>query len=221
MHKNILIIGYGDIGRRLKTNIDNVNIYAVGRSSEEEDGIHKISWDWLSDKRLDIQNIFFDSIIIIPKPSGMTEEGYKNGFIKSINNINNSLFLKNFKQIIAISSTRVYGSNQHGFLDENSPLNPSDYRGSTIKNYESILEKKYFGKLTILRFSGLYDDLSQKMGHNKLHRNNAAKIIKFFINRDPDFKDNCIVNCSEDVKLDSSKKCISNKKIKDIGFKFQ
>ena len=62
MHKNILIIGYGDIGRRLKTNIDNVNIYAVGRSSEEEDGVHKISWDWLSDKRLAIQNIFFDSI---------------------------------------------------------------------------------------------------------------------------------------------------------------
>tara|TARA_B100000768_G_C11155691_1_gene322270 strand:+ start:152 stop:817 length:666 start_codon:yes stop_codon:yes gene_type:complete len=221
MHKNILIIGYGDIGRRLKTNIKNANIYAVGRSPEEEGGIHKILWDWLSNDILRLNNITFDSIIIIPKPSDMTEEGYTDGFIKSLSNIKRSLQSISFKKIIAISSTRVYGSNQLGLVDENSPLEPCDFRGRIIKKYESILNDKYFGKLTVLRFSGLYDDSSQRIGHNRLHRNNAAKIIIFFINRDLNFKNNCIVNCSEDTELDYSKKCVSNKKIKDIGFIFE
>ena len=159
MLKNILIIGYGDIGQRLKTiiNSNKFNIYALNRSSIHEEGIHKTSWDWLSGEPFKFKDISFDTVIIIPKPSEMSEGGYEDGFIRAIDNINNSLKNVSFKNLIAISSTRVYGPHQLGMLNEESYMEPSDFRGKTITRYESLLNTKHPRKLIILRFSGLYD----------------------------------------------------------------
>ena len=90
MLKNILIIGYGDIGQRLKTiiNSDEFNIYALNRSSINEEGINKTSWDWLSGEPFKFKDISFDTVIIIPKPSDMSQSGYEDGFIRAIDNIN-------------------------------------------------------------------------------------------------------------------------------------
>ena len=55
------------------------------------------------------------------------------------------------------------------------------------------------------------------MSNNHLHRDNAAKIIKFFIENDFHFKSYEIFNCSEDNPNGK----ISNKKIKDLGFNFK
>ena len=222
MLKNILIIGYGDIGQRLKTiiNSDEFNIYALNRSSINEEGINKTSWDWLSGEPFKFKDISFDSVIIIPKPSEMSEGGYEDGFIRAIDNINNSLKNVSFKNLIAISSTRVYGPHQVGMLNEDSSMEPADFRGKTITRYESLLNKKHLSKLIVLRFSGLYDTNSDNKSFNRLHRDNAAKAINFFINN-PDIIDrNNFINCSEDIELDETQKCISNEKIKKLGFKF-
>ena len=222
MLKNILIIGYGDIGQRLKTiiNSNKFNIYALNRSSIHEEGIHKTSWDWLSGEPFKFKDISFDSVIIIPKPSEMSEGGYEDGFITSIDNINNSLKNVSFKNLIAISSTRVYGPHQLGMLNEESYMEPSDFRGKTITRYESLLNTKHPRKLIILRFSGLYDTNSDNKSFNRLHRNNAAKVINFFINNSDIIDRNNFINCSEDIEIDKTKKCISNEKIKKLGFKF-
>ena len=222
MLKNILIIGYGDIGQRLKTiiNSNKFNIYALNRSSIHEEGIHKTSWDWLSGEPFKFKDISFDSVIIIPKPSEMSEGGYEDGFITSIDNINNSLKNVSFKNLIAISSTRVYGPHQLGMLNEDSYMEPSDFRGKAITRYESLLNTKHPRKLIILRFSGLYDTNSDNKSFNRLHRNNAAKAINFFINNSDIIDRNNFINCSEDIEIDKTKKCISNEKIKKLGFKF-
>ncbi len=222
MLKNILIIGYGDIGQRLKTiiNSNKFNIYALNRSSIHEEGIHKTSWDWLSGEPFKFKDISFDSVIIIPKPSEMSEGGYEDGFITAIENINNSLKNVSFKNLIAISSTRVYGPHQLGMLNEESYMEPSDFRGKTITRYESLLNTKHPRKLIILRFSGLYDTNSDNKSFNRLHRNNAAKAINFFINNSDIIDRNNFINCSEDIEVDKTKKCISNEKIKKLGFKF-
>ena len=222
MLKNILIIGYGDIGQRLKTiiNSNKFNIYALNRSSIHEEGIHKTSWDWLSGEPFKFKDISFDSVIIIPKPSEMSEGGYEDSFITAIENINNSLKNVSFKNLIAISSTRVYGPHQLGMLNEESYMEPSDFRGKTITRYESLLNTKHPRKLIILRFSGLYDTNSDNKSFNRLHRNNAAKAINFFINNSDIIDRNNFINCSEDIEIDKTKKCISNEKIKKLGFKF-
>ena len=64
---------------------------------------------------------------------------------------------------------------------------------------------------------GLYDASLNKMSKNFIHRKNAALAIKFFIEKDFNFTDCEIFNCSED----SANSSISNKKIKSLGFSFQ
>ena len=50
-----------------------------------------------------------------------------------------------------------------------------------------------------------------------MHRDNAAKIIKFFIENDNKFNSHEIFNCSEDSESYGD---ISNQKLKKLGFVF-
>ena len=68
-----------------------------------------------------------------------------------------------------------------------------------IRDYEQNQIKRYRNKLILLRFSGLYT--SEPISKNHLHRDNAAKIIKFFIENDFDFSSPEIFNCTEDASL--------------------
>jgi len=79
-----------------------------------EEGITHYSWDWLSGEAMPVQDLSFEAIIFIPKPSEMSEKGYLDGFITALKNIQKSLPLLEFKKFISISSTRVFGSNQKG-----------------------------------------------------------------------------------------------------------
>ena len=58
MQKNILIIGYGDIAKRLIKVLDteSINIYAISRNDSNNPNINKFNWDWLSDKKIDLKD---------------------------------------------------------------------------------------------------------------------------------------------------------------------
>ena len=222
MQKNILIIGYGDIAKRLIKVIstESINIFAISRNDSNNPNINKFNWDWLSDKKIDLKAKNFDSAIIIPKPSSLDEKGYKDGFIIATKNILNLLSNLNINKVIAISSTRVYGGHHKGAVDEKSIEKPSEFRGKLILEYEIALSQILGPKLTILRFSGLYDNQSKKTSHNKLHRDQAAKIIAHFIEYKSESSRANIFNCSEDSEILFSEKSIINTKLKQTGFKF-
>ena len=57
MKKNILIIGFGDIAKRLTNNLnkDLYNIYGVSRQDKENKNF--IKWDWLSRELPSLDNI--------------------------------------------------------------------------------------------------------------------------------------------------------------------
>jgi nucleoside-diphosphate-sugar epimerase len=222
MQKNILIIGYGDIAKRLIKLLitESINIYAISRKDSSNPNINKFNWDWLSDKKVNLKAKNFDSVIIIPKPSSLDEKGYKDGFIIATQNILNLLSNLNINKVIAISSTRVYGGHHKGPVDEKSIEKPSEFRGKFIQEYEVALSQIFGPKLTILRFSGLYDNQSKKTSHNKLHRDQAAKIIAHFIEYKSESVQAIIINCSEDSEILFSEKSIINTKLKQTGFKF-
>ena len=222
MNKNILIIGYGDIGNRLSKKLkeQSANIYAVSRHNSTNQNIVKINWDWLSKKKLELPKVIFDSVIIIPKPSSLDEAGYNDGFNLSIKNIVNSLQNVNIKNVIAISSTRVYGDHQKGPINEETLVEPSDFRGRFIKDYELLLNKSFTNNLNILRFAGLYKEDSEHISHNRLNRDTAANIISFVIDKLSGNEANSIYNCSEDSEILESTKSIRNDKLKKAGFKF-
>ena len=99
--------------------------------------------------------------------------------------------------------------------EEDSKLSSLEFKGQIITEYENNQIKRYAERLIILRLSGLYK--SKPKSSNYLHRDNAAKIIKFFIENDNKFNSHEIFNCSEDSESYGD---ISNQKLKKLGFVF-
>lgn len=218
MKKNILIIGYGDIGKRLTDFLDSdsYNFLLVSRNNKYNSD-NFIEWDWLSKKDFVHNFEKIHVLIFFPKPSRNDESGYEDGFKNSTENLNKVISKIPIDTFISISSTRVYDKESKSSCKEIDSIDPIEFRGKFIKEYEEKQIELYKDKLIILRFSGLYDSQSAKMSNNHLHRENAAKIIKFFIENDFHFKSYEIFNCSEDNPNGK----ISNKKIKDLGFNFK
>ena len=220
MKKNVLIIGFGDIAKRITHNIDDndYELYSISRGNHKSDIKNYFKWDWLSEEipKLDIAE--YDSIIFIPKPSSFDEDGYKKGFINSSENVFRLTSELSYKKFITISSTRVYGNNKCGIFMESDPLSEDDFRSKTLVKYENN-QIKYYGKnLIILRFAGLYQTVSERKFVNYLHRNNAANIIKFFIENEFNSKEHQVFNCAEDRSDEQGN--ISNSKLKSLGFIF-
>ena len=220
MKKNVLIIGFGDIAKRISDNIEDneYELYSISRGNHKSDIKNYFKWDWLSEEipKLDIAE--YDSIIFIPKPSSFDEDGYKKGFINSSENVFRLTSKLSYKKFITISSTRVYGNNKSGIFMESDPLSEDDFRSKTLVDYENN-QIKYYGKnLIILRFAGLYQTVSERKFVNYLHRNNAANIIKFFIEKEFNSEEHQIFNCAEDRNDEQGN--ISNSKLKSLGFIF-
>ena len=221
MKKNILFIGFGDIAQRVChiINEDEYQLHAISRGNNRSDIENYVEWDWLSSEIPKVDITEFDSIIFIPKPSSFDEDGYEKGFIHSSANVSRLSSELFYKKFITISSTRVYGKNKSGILKESDPLSKEDdFRTKTLINYEKNQIKNYVSDLIILRFSGLYESISQRNFVNHLHRNNAAKIIKFFIENEFNTKEHQIFNCAEDRNDEQGN--IANSKLKSLGFIF-
>ncbi len=220
MKKSILIFGYGDLAKRLSLiiNKNSYRLFGISRKSKETVKHNHISWDWLSkdNPMLDVKD--FDCIIFIPKPSSYDEDGYNNGFIRSAENIFNLSKELTFNKFISISSTSVYGKGSKDIHIESDNLLPDDFRGNIIKDYESNQITRYSNKLIILRLAGLYDSITDINFLNHLSRDNASKIINFFIETTLNFNSHEIFNCCED--REDKKGSISNKKLKEVGFIF-
>jgi len=220
MKKNILFIGFGDIAKRVChiINEDEYQLHAISRGNSRSDIENYEEWDWLSSEIPKLDTTEFDSIIFIPKPSSFDEEGYDKGFIYSSANVFKLSSELSYKKFITISSTRVYGKNKSGISKESDPLKEDDFRSKALINYEKNQIKNYGSDLIILRFAGLYESISQRNFVNHLHRNNAAKVIQFFIENEFNSDEHQIFNCSEDRNDQQSN--ISNSKLKKFGFIF-
>ncbi|MAR95917.1 MAG: hypothetical protein CMD46_06185 [Gammaproteobacteria bacterium] len=213
--KKILIIGYGDIANRLCNKLNHAvyKVYGVSRNNTYKIE-NFISWDWLSNDLPKLESKNYECIIFIPKPNSYDKDGYIDGFIKSSNNIFSLCKKISFNKFISISSTRVYGKKGNKYFTE-SDTSPNEFRGDLIFQYENSQKERYVQNLIVLRLSGLYDSLTHEKPLNNLHRDNAAKIIKFFVENDFNYLSPEVFNCSEDASVN-----ISNEKLKKAGFIF-
>ena len=221
MSKKVLILGYGDIANRLSKLLSkkDFDLYAVSKSIKKIENFYM--YDWLSDNQFELDQKDFDSVIFFPKPFDMSEAGYKKGFIDGSRSILNILAKINFRKLILISSTRVYGREQIGLLDESTKPQPSDYRGKLVYDYENLFIKKYHKQTFVLRFAGLYTNKSEVTFLNNLHRDSAAEIIYFILSNQNFETKSYIINCVNSVNAVPGERLISNKKLIDLGFKFR
>ena len=221
MSKKVLILGYGDIANRLSKLLSkkDFDLYGVSKSIKKIKNFYM--HDWLSDDQFKLDQKDFDSVIFFPKPFDMSEAGYKKGFIDGSRSILNILEKINFRKLILISSTRVYGREQIGLLDESTEPQPSDFRGKLVYDYENLFIKKYNKETFVLRFAGLYTNKSEVTFLNNLHRDSAAEIIYFILSNQNFKTKSYIINCVNSVNAVPGERLISNKKLIDLGFKFR
>ena len=192
------------------------NLKCVGISrNNSHDSQNFISWNWLSDATPQLESDEYDFIIFIPKPNTYDRDGYIDGFINSSKNVFNFCKEISFKKFITISSTRIYGEKGNKYFQEDF-ASPNEFRGEIILKYEKIQRERYAKKLIVLRLSGLYDSLTKEKPLNHLHRDNAAKIIKFFVQNDLKFSSSEVFKTSEfclyvekikSIRLSSSSIC--------------
>ena len=76
MKNKILVIGYGDIAKRLNYQLDDSTYEIYGISRQENSTNNFISWDWLSSDLPRLENKEYHSIVFIPKPSANDQAGY-------------------------------------------------------------------------------------------------------------------------------------------------
>ena len=80
--KKVLIIGYGDIGRRVAARLPNQEFIGVSRSAPSNlANVIFIQQDWINQSSLTLPSSDFSTIVLILKPTSSDMGGYKQGFL--------------------------------------------------------------------------------------------------------------------------------------------
>jgi hypothetical protein len=198
--KKVLIIGYGDIGKRVAASLPDQKFIGVSRSAPSNlDNVTFIQQDWINRSSMTLPSSDFSTIVLILKPTSSDVDGYKQGFLNASHKIMD--FLNNYisyERLLIVTSTRVYGiGNGRNITEASEPL-PDDQQGRVILDYENFISSESKVAPLILRPSGLYDEKKHWMQNrvdtfegkkyvlrfneaNMFSRNNLALIIANYI----------------------------------------
>ena len=163
--KKVLIIGYGDIGRRVAASLPSKEFIGVSRSASADlPNVEFIQQDWMNEFKLTLSSLDFSTIVMILKPTSPDSDGYQKGFLDASYQImdffNNNI---SYEKLLIVTSTRVYGlGNGRDITEAVKPL-PDDEQARIILEYEEFVSRKSKVEPLILRPSGLYDERSHWM----------------------------------------------------------
>ena len=134
-------------------------------------------------KILSILNQEFDVIVATLTPDEFTESGYRRAYIDTASSLAEVLKItpKLPRLIIWVSSTGVYGEN-HKWVDEDSPANPSKFSGKTLRKAEQIISNLSCDTC-IVRFSGIYGNRRTGILKSVLNGVGRPKFPKQWSNR--------------------------------------
>ena len=163
--KKVLIIGYGDIGRRIAARLPKQEFIGVSRSAPADlPNVEFIQQDWMDESRLVLPFIDFSTIVLILKPTSPDIGGYQRGFLDAsyqmMDFFNNKI---GYEKLLIVTSTRVYGlGNGREITEAVKPL-PDDQQAKIILEYEEFVSRESKVEPLILRPSGLYDEQTHWM----------------------------------------------------------
>lgn len=153
--KKVLIIGCGDIGRRVAKHYNNheAGSLLAWVFSSESAAMH----EWIEQRDLDsrylelpkgVEQIFW----FAPPPQTNDEDTRVSNFL----NANPTL---DISRLVYLSTTAVYGDSKGEWIDENYPLQPGSIRGYRRLSAETQLKQaaaRHNFSLAILRVPGIY-----------------------------------------------------------------
>lgn len=157
--KDILLLGCGDIGSRLGLQLlaAGHRPLAVRRNVQAlPPALPALSLDYCDAAQLTaLQSLPLATLVLTLTPAGRDAAGYRRGFLEPVQNLL-ALFAQGpRREIIFVSSTRVYGNSDGGWVDELTPPAPSDAQGEIIAAAERLLLDSRH-RVTVVRCAGIY-----------------------------------------------------------------
>ena len=162
-----LIAGCGDVGTATGVSLVEEGHHVVGLRrtiNQLPEGIHALSAD-LNDKSTLSNLPDTDILIYCTAANGRSEEAYQQAYVEGFANILAAL-PNPPKYTFFTSSTSVYGQQNHEWVNENSPLEPSTLSGKIMVAAEQ--QVLTHPNSTVVRFSGIY-------GPGRMHLLNSVR----------------------------------------------
>lgn len=204
----VLILGCGDIGRRLADVLpaSRFDITGLRRSPpqnpDQPEHLRYLSCDLSEPLALDSiiadQPGGFDIILITMTPGERGDEGYRQAYVHTCETLIASLKHHNQtpRLILLVSSTSVYGQQDGSWVDESSPTQPETFNGKRLLEAETVIRQSGFNH-SIIRFSGIYgpgrtrliEQVRQGRARlsasytNRIHADDCAGVLAHLIER--------------------------------------
>jgi nucleoside-diphosphate-sugar epimerase len=195
----ILIVGCGDLGGTVATQLSAMNIQVTGvrRSDAAISGVEIIQADITDVSSLEVlKPIQPDILIYCVAANGQTDEQYKANYVDGLRNVlATQLENPSLKHVFFVSSTRVYGQKTDALLDESMPAIAADFGGERLLEAEALLNNLSCNT-TVLRLSGIYGAgrlrminlakssqnwPAQNSWSNRIHKDDAAAFMVFLV----------------------------------------
>lgn len=196
---NVLIVGCGDLGGEVASQLVQVGITVAGvrRSDNAIEGVSLISADVTQAESLQaLQPLQPQILIYCVAANGQTDAQYKAHYVDGLRNVlATQAENKNLKHVFFVSSTRVYGQITDEILDASTVAIPADFGGERLLEAECLLNSLSCNT-TILRLSGIYGAGRLRMINmaqspekwplqnswtNRIHRDDAAAFMVFLV----------------------------------------
>ncbi len=159
--EKLLVIGCGDIGQRLASQLGRFNYQITGIRRHCPPNLPYLNYvtcdvgDIKALKQVLAEN--FDSIVITMTPSERSDAGYEQAYVRTCQHLIQALeeFQLTPRLIIFVSSTAVYAQDDGRWIDESSTTEPTGFSGRRLLEAEQIIRSSRFNH-SIVRFSGIY-----------------------------------------------------------------
>lgn len=170
--QKLLILGCGDIGRRLAQQLAPRGYRVTGlRRSPCADlpYLHYRQGDAAEAACLDgLLREGFDVILLTMTPAERSDAGYQRAYVRSCQQLAASLERQGQRPrlLVFVSSTSVYGQDDGSWVDESSPCCPTSFSGSRLLEAEQVIQacgERLGIASCILRPSGIYGPGRQRL----------------------------------------------------------
>ncbi|MBL3557917.1 MULTISPECIES: NAD-dependent epimerase/dehydratase family protein [Marinobacter] len=154
----ILVAGCGKLGGAIAETLSgHAEVFGLRRNPDRiPQGVHALGADLLDREELkSVLPANLDIVIYCLTPSSYDEEGYRNAYVRGLENLVAALGSQTLKRLMFVSSSSVYAQNDDSWVDESSPTEPARFSGQMVLEGEQTALKSG-NPATAVRFSGIY-----------------------------------------------------------------
>ena len=200
--KNLYLLGYGDILRRLyhlQKPIANRIVTLSRNTQAHPDSENSLAIELGSGSNWQLPQQNENSVVIYtPTPNDRSIAGYRQGYLKTSEELISKLNPDTW--LILVSSTRVYRGHQNTTINDLSPRLAADEYGQVLIDMEELVTSNHPNTI-IVRPSGIYGRSTsrwerliktpEESGHrlgNRIHADDLARFLSFLIEKIPSCK---------------------------------